>query len=324
MLLVVAAHAGVGFLSGGYVGVDVFFVLSGFLITGLLLHGAGRRGCVSFVDFYVRRAKRILPAATLTLIVSTIVSYNLLNYVRAKQVVWDSLWAAFFFANVRFAREGTDYLQRGQPPSPVQHYWSLSVEEQFYFVWPALLALALFGTALGRRSGALRKSKGGPVITVRALRRLLVVIVVAATASLAWSVHYTGIDPAAAYFSTFARVWELALGAMLAIGALQVGRLPAGWRAGIGWLGLAAIGAAAVRYSAITAFPGYAALLPTVGTAFVIAAGIGKEQPRFGVGRALSTRPLRYVGDRSYAFYLCTGPCSSSQRSTPVTTSRSA
>ena len=304
VVLVVAAHAGVGFLGGGYVGVDVFFVLSGFLITGLLLHGAERRGYVSFFDFYVRRAKRILPAATLTLVVTTIASYHLLNYVRAKQVVWDSLWASFFFANVRFARQGTDYFTHGQPPSPIQHYWSLSVEEQFYFVWPALLALVLFAVALGSRSGARRRSRGEPVITVWGVRRLVIVVAVVGAASLAWSVHYTGIDPTAAYFSTFARGWELALGAVLAIGATRVARLPPRWRTRIGWLGLAAIGAAALTYSDATAFPGYAALLPTVGTAFVIAAGLGTAQPRFGVGRALSTLPLRYVGDRSYAFYL--------------------
>lgn len=304
VLLVVADHAGVGFVNGGYVGVDVFFVLSGFLITGLLLHGAERRGYVSLSDFYIRRAKRILPAATLTLIVTMVVSSQLLNYVRAKQVVWDSLWASVFVANVRFAEQGTDYFTQGQPPSPVQQYWSLSVEEQFYFVWPALLALALFAAALGPRSAALRRSRDASVITVWAMRRLLIVVVVAAVASLVWSVHYTSVDPAAAYFSTLARGWELGLGAVLAIGAVRVGRLPPGWRVGIGWLGLTAICVAAVTYSRTTAFPGYAALLPTVGTALVIAAGLGKKPPRLGVGRALSTGALRYVGDRSYAFYL--------------------
>ena len=211
VLLVVLNHAGVSFLRGGYIGVDVFFVLSGFLITGILLAGAVKRGHVSLVDFYSRRARRIVPAATLTLVVTTIVAYELLNYVRAKQTVWDSLWASLFAANIRFAHQGADYFSQGQPPSPVQHYWSLSVEEQFYFVWPTLLSLALFGFVLGR---ARRRRVGGtPMITKWAVRRLLIAIVVATIASLVWSIHETSTLPAAAYFSTFARVWELGLGA---------------------------------------------------------------------------------------------------------------
>jgi peptidoglycan/LPS O-acetylase OafA/YrhL len=160
VLLVVLDHAGVSFLRGGYVGVDVFFVLSGFLITGILLAGAGKHGHVSFVDFYIRRARRILPAAALTLVATIVAAYYLLNYVRAKEAVWDSFWAAFFAANIRFAHEGTDYFAQGQPPSPVQHYWSLAVEEQFYLVWPALLSLTLFGVMRLRRSRAHRNSSG--------------------------------------------------------------------------------------------------------------------------------------------------------------------
>ena len=183
VLLVVLDHAGVRFLRGGYVGVDVFFVLSGFLITGILLAGAVKRGHVSLLNFYSRRARRILPAATLTLIVTTIVAYQLLNYVRAKQAVWDSFWASLFAANIRFAHQGADYFAQGQPPSLVQHYWSLAVEEQFYLVWPTLLPLALFGLVLGRASRR-RRVGGTPVITNWAMRRLLIVVVLATMASL--------------------------------------------------------------------------------------------------------------------------------------------
>jgi peptidoglycan/LPS O-acetylase OafA/YrhL len=115
VLLVVLDHAGVGFSKGGYVGVDVFFVLSGFLITGILLSGAGKRGYVSLSNFYVRRARRILPAAALTLIATDLAAYHLLNFVRAREAVSDSIWASFFAANVRFARQGTDYFAQGQP-----------------------------------------------------------------------------------------------------------------------------------------------------------------------------------------------------------------
>jgi Acyltransferase family len=150
VLMVAFGHAGVEFLKGGYVGVHVFFVLSDFLITGLLLSSAAKHGSVSLTDFYVRRARRILPAAALTLVVTVVVAYWLLNFVRAKQAVWDSLWASVFAANIHFAQQGTDYFAQGQPSSPVEHISSLAGEEQFYLVWPAVLSLVLFGAGLRR------------------------------------------------------------------------------------------------------------------------------------------------------------------------------
>src|SRR5436190_19933666 len=140
VLLVALSHAGVGFLPGGFVDVDVFFVLSGFLITGLLLVEAEANGRVSLVDFYVRRARRILPAAALTLVATDLASVFLLNFLRARDAVHDSLYAAAFGANFRFAARGTNYFAQTEPPSPLLHYWSLSVEALLYLVWPALLA----------------------------------------------------------------------------------------------------------------------------------------------------------------------------------------
>jgi peptidoglycan/LPS O-acetylase OafA/YrhL len=277
VLLVVLGHAGLPFLHGGYVGVDVFFVLSGYLITGLLLAQAGRDGRVRLVDFYVRRARRILPAAVLTLVVTDLAAHQLLNFVRAREAVSDSVWSALFAANVHFARIGSDYFAQNRPPSPVQHFWTLAVEEQFYLVWPVALSL-LLGVAFLRR-------------------RLLLVVSVGGLASLAWSIHATAASPAATYFSTAARAWELALGAMLALAGHRLRRTPGA----AGWLGLGLILAAGLAFSGSTPFPGWAALLPTVGAALVIAAGSGSDG---GVGRLLSLAPLRYVGDRSYAFYL--------------------
>jgi peptidoglycan/LPS O-acetylase OafA/YrhL len=276
ILLVVLDHAGVPFLKGGFVGVDVFFVLSGFLITGLLLAQVETGGRIRLGEFYARRARRILPAAALTLVVTDLVAFQLLNFVRAKETVTDSLWASLFGANFHFAHERSDYFAQSQPASALQNFWTLSVEEQFYLVWPIVLALLV-------------------VLAARLhVRASLAAIAVAGLASLAWSIYSTGATPVEAYFSTFSRAWELALGAALAIAAPRLARLPRYAQAVSSWFGLACIVTAAVLFSARTPFPGYAALLPTAGAVLVIAAG----------SRLLTIAPLRYLGDRSYALYL--------------------
>lgn len=303
VLLVALDHAGVGFLEGGYVGVDVFFVLSGYLITGVLVTAGERsrrdwfakreRRSQYFVGFYARRARRILPAAALTLAATDIASSHLLNLERAHQVLVDTVSAAFFVANFHFAAIGTDYFAKGAPPSPLQHFWSLSVEEQFYVVWPVLVAVALLGGTLLPHA---RRRVG--------LRGVALLAGIITAASFAFAVHDTHSSPVTAYFSTPARAWELGLGALLAVTAGRVARLPATVLAVTGWVGVAAIVAAACLYSASTPFPGAAALLPTLGAAAVIAAGLRTTQLRFALARLLALRPFGYVGDRSYTFYL--------------------
>jgi peptidoglycan/LPS O-acetylase OafA/YrhL len=277
VLVVMLNHGGVSGIGGGYIGVDVFFVISGFLITGWLQRRIDREGRVPFGAFYAARARRILPAAALTIIVTAVATHWLVNVVRGTQVDHDAIWSAFFAANIHFARVGTDYFAQSQPPSPLQHYWSLAVEEQFYVVWPALLAVLLFAR---RRS-----------VVVAAL-------VIAAGGSLAWSIVSTASTPTSAYFSSPARAWELAVGALLALGWRHAERVPRPARATLGWAGLAAIIAATVAYSSSTAFPGYAALLPVLGAAALIAADGA------GPGRLLALRPLTYTGDISYSLYL--------------------
>jgi peptidoglycan/LPS O-acetylase OafA/YrhL len=295
VLLVVLAHAGVGLLPGGFVGVDVFFVLSGFLITGLLLAEVQATGTISLIDFYVRRARRILPAAALTLLATDVAAFFLLNFLRARDTVHDSLYTAVFAANFRFAARGMDYFAQTDPPSPLLHYWSLAVEEQFYLVWPALLSIVIFALALAQR----RRRAGQP-----RSRPLLLVVVLLSGISLGWSVHLTATLPVAAYFSPLTRAWELGLGCALAVGASTLMRVPPRGRLVMGWAGLAAIVTAAVMFSERTSFPGFAALLPTVGTALAIAAGIGDRHSRLAVARLLALRPPCFIGDRSYAFYL--------------------
>jgi peptidoglycan/LPS O-acetylase OafA/YrhL len=295
VLLVVLAHAGVGFVPGGFVGVDVFFVLSGFLITGLLLEEARAHGSVSLLEFYVRRARRILPAAALTLVATDAAALFLLNFVHARAAVVDSLNAGAFAANFHFAAIGVDYFARQTPPSPILHYWSLSVEEQFYVAWPLLLSLALFGVAR-------RRSRGAP--GAQHERRRLLVVVVLAGSSLGWSISLTQAVPATAYFSPFTRAWELGLGAAIAVAASTIERTPPAARLIMGWAGIFAVVYSAVAFSDGTPFPGAFALVPTVGTALAIVAGMGSGAPRFSVGRVLSVRPMCIVGDRSYALYL--------------------
>ncbi|TYL55387.1 acyltransferase [Nocardioides sp. BGMRC 2183] len=292
VLTVVADHAGIGLLSGGFIGVDVFFVLSGFLITSLLVKEADREGRISLLGFYARRARRILPAATVVLLAILAFAAATLSYLRVERIATDVGWAAVFLANIRFADLGTDYFAEGLPPSPVQHYWSLAVEEQFYLVWPPLLMLVLW--LAGRRTA--RRLGTRPVAAVAA------VVAALGVASFAWSVHLLGDNQTAAYFSSLGRAWELAVGALLAVVASRFERMPTTLRWVLSGGGLAAIMVAAVGYDASTSFPGPAALLPVLGTAAVLAAGIGVDA--VGPARVLTVRPLTWIGDLSYSWYL--------------------
>ncbi len=209
VLLVVLNHAGVPALQGGYVGVDVFFVVSGFLITGLLLKEAERGRRISLLGFYARRARRILPAATLVLAVTVVSSFALIGGTNAARTAEDGQWAALFASNFRAISQGTDYWASDLPPSPLQHYWSLAVEEQFYLFWPAaMMAVA----AIGRR------------VTLRT--RLTFLLAVTIAVSLTWSVYATTENASAAYFSPLTRTWELAAGAIIAVLTPTIMRLP--------------------------------------------------------------------------------------------------
>jgi len=292
--LVALAHAGMPGLSGGYIGVDVFLVLSGYLISSLLLHEATSTGSVSLVAFYARRARRILPAATFTLVVTALVATLMLPYTRANQIVQDVLWATFFGANVHESALGTDYFTADLPPSPVQHFWSLAVEEQFYVVWPALLVLVL---AVG-----LRHHRAGALGARRRLPLLALLVVALCAGSWWWAQELTATNPTAAYFSTPARVWELGAGALLALtGRLPV-RLPFLASALMSWGGTIAVLVAATTFDASTPVPGRAALLPVLGTVALLAAGAAG--PGAGACRLLSGKWLSRLGDLSYGFYL--------------------
>jgi peptidoglycan/LPS O-acetylase OafA/YrhL len=283
-----------GWPRGGFVGVDVFFVISGFLITGNLLRMAETKGTVSFRKFYWNRVRRIVPAATVVLILTYLASTLVFQPFRAHQVGVDALFAFIFFANWHFAIQGTDYFNPGAAVSPIQHYWSLSIEEQFYFVWPALIFLISVVVVRRAWNHARRMAIAG------------VVMALIVAASLAWALHETASAQTWAYFNTFARVWELGIGALLAIGAGALASIPQALKPLLSWLGLALT--AASLWLIIDDAPGFPApwaLLPVVGAALVIVAGVG-EEPRWL--EFLRNPVSTYVGDISYSLYLLHWP----------------
>jgi peptidoglycan/LPS O-acetylase OafA/YrhL len=326
VLLVALNHARIPFLSGGYIGVDVFFVLSGFFITGLLLReGFGNQdglGRISMRNFYARRARRILPAACLTLLVTSLAVYFVYDlmgadFLATKTTLEDAFSAALFFANFHFISTANNYFAQATTtmPSPFQHFWSLSVEEQFYVVWPSLLALTFYGCRRWIRlpvrkhhssveQGVIGRSGQAVIEHQRRQATWIIGILIAAVSigSLVWSIQATGANPQAAYFSTPVRVWEFGIGAGLSLLAARPRKLPKRVVALLGWIGIAMIVIAAVIFSSITVFPGYTALLPVIGAGLVILAGM--DPIKLSVGRLLAWRPLTVIGDRSYAFYL--------------------
>jgi peptidoglycan/LPS O-acetylase OafA/YrhL len=286
ILLVVAYHVGLPFVSGGFVGVDVFFVISGFLITGLVLREMQTTGTVSVVSFYARRAKRLLPASAVVLVFVVIASFVVVSKVDRTQVGLDVMAASLFAANWSFGLSAVDYFSAGIP-SPVLHFWSLSVEEQFYLVWPWLLLLL---TIPARRLG---RSLVPP---------LLIGLAVVAVPSLWWSIQQTESAAGWAYISSLTRAWELAVGGGLAMLVPFLARMPRAVAAMLGWAGLLAIVWAALTYDELTPFPGSAALVPVLGTAALVAAGT--RLPDAGASRLMAARPMVHIGGLSYSWYL--------------------
>lgn len=265
-------------------GVDVFFVISGYLITGLLQRELTKNGSISLPRFYSRRVRRLAPVATLVLL-ATLAATPLLPEALWSSTAWEVVASAMYVENWRLSWLAIDYLGAGETPSPVQHYWSLSIEEQFYILWPGIM---IAGTALARR------------MSLPPRLGLLLILWALTVTSFVASVALTRRSPESAYFLTHTRAWELGLGGLLALHSLPplAGRIRELMRS----LGLGAIIISAVTYSEETAFPGYAAVLPTLGTALVIAAGA--TQARWSSFRLLACRPSQQLGDISYSLYL--------------------
>jgi peptidoglycan/LPS O-acetylase OafA/YrhL len=287
-------HAGVPGVGGGYIGVDVFFVVSGFLITGLLWREASATGTVGLAAFYGARARRLLPAAVTVLVATCVASVVLLPPLQARSVIGDGIASALYAGNYRFAIQGTDYLTADGPPSPLQHYWSLGVEEQFYLLWPALI----IGTAWLLARSARRTGVGAS----RSVVPYVLVLGVLATVSFMVSLASTDTWPSWAYFSLPTRAWELAVGGLIALTATAWRHLPGPSAAVVGWGGLALIVVTCTQIGEETPYPGTTALLPVLGTALVIGAGCATTE--IGVGHVLSKPAMRAIGRLSYSWYL--------------------
>jgi len=337
VLLVVAYHFAPGLVPGGFVGVDVFFVISSFLITGHLLREVRTTGRIDLPAFWAGRVRRILPAALAT--VAAVVAATLLLEPETQwgQASRQALASVFSVQNWVLAADAVDYLAAEYQPTALQHFWSLGVEEQFYLAWPLLVAgaavLAARRTVLRRSLFPLRsvfQGRGGDRFP--ALAGALFGAV--AVASLGWSIHLTGAGDPAAYFVTPTRAWELAAGGLLALGmesrpergrdhgqGRDAGRTPVRPRPGFlrpgswrPWLwpaparavvalaGFSAVATASFGYDAGTPFPGLAAALPVAGTAAVIAAG--ETSGPLPLTRITGLAPVQWVGDVSYSLYL--------------------
>jgi peptidoglycan/LPS O-acetylase OafA/YrhL len=294
ILWVVGTHASIPWLSGGFVGVDVFFVLSGFLITGLLVQEMAHGGRLDFADFYIRRLRRLLPALAVMLIGSSVLAAVLLSHAEQQTQASAGWSAALWWSNVHFALARLDYFAPDTETNIFLHTWSLGVEEQFYLLWPALIYLLLRGRSFA--AGMAR------------LRWTMVSITVA---SLVACIVLTFAAPQFAFYMMPLRAWQFASGALLWIyfanDAKQVStaeqrgvvvyKLP--W---IGWLGLALLLGAGVCLDANHPYPGFRALIPTMGAVCIIASGCYRTG--HGVSRWLSSKPMQAIGAISYSWYL--------------------
>ena len=283
VMLVVGYHLFPSRLTGGYIGVDVFFVISGYLITDHLLREVAQTGRLSVFRFWARRVRRLLPASLLVLSVCTALTALVVPATLWDRSIRELVASTFYVQNWALARDAVGYSAVNNVPTLVQHYWTLSTEEQFYFVWPLMVAIGAFAV----RPKSVRLG-------------LTILIVCVAAASLAYSVVATSHNPDAAYFVTPTRVWEFAAGGLLALSHPRISLVAA--RAAVGWIGLAAILSAGLMLDGDTPFPGWIALVPVLGTAAVIAAGTSHS--KMAAAYWLSRRPATWVGDISYSIYL--------------------
>lgn len=283
-LLVAIYHIWLGSVSGG---VDVFFVVSGYLITTSVLSRFENNGRFDYFSYVLNLGKRLIPIAFTVLSFTAIGAFLLLPKVQWKQIVAEIYSSVFYVENWQLARNAVDYLAQNNEASPVQHYWALSVQGQFYIIWPLVIFVAFL---LARK-----------LFKTPFRKTLLVVLITIFTLSISYSISITNSNQPWAYFDTFARVWEFSLGGILAL-LLPYLKTNKYISFIIGWLGLSIICLTGILLPVSTVFPGYAALLPISGVMFIIISA--ENHTKYGVDRLLSTKPFLYFGSVSYGFYL--------------------
>ncbi|MDR0505014.1 MAG: acyltransferase, partial [Bifidobacteriaceae bacterium] len=282
VMMVLVYHLWGNFLGGAFVGVDIFFVISGFLITQHLISHPPTN-CFDLVVFWGKRIRRLLPAAFTVIAVTLLFAWLFMPSTLRGNTASSAFGATLYFANWQLSAAAVDYLAATASPTPFQHFWSLAVEEQFYLIWPVIVGVA---AGLGRRFGK-------PNIL-----GLLMALVTAG--SLAYCIHKTATDSAAAYFVTPGRVWELASGGLLAVGYPQIHRyMQSRWwlRRLAGGSGLVVMLASCWLIRSDANFPGVVAIWPVLGALLVIAAGPQSE-------RFAKYSPIQFLGNASYSIYL--------------------
>ncbi|MGB3686055.1 MAG: acyltransferase family protein [Ornithinimicrobium sp.] len=280
-LLVAAYHVWFGRVSGG---VDVFFVIAGFMVTTTLLRHLDRTGRIDIGRYLGRLLVRLLPNALVVLAVVALASWWLVPITRQDEVYAQITASALYYENWELASRSVDYLNRGFTSSPVQHFWAMSIQGQFYLIW-----LALFVIMLALASARPRRAIG-------------VVMAVVVAGSFVFSVAFTAMQQSVAYFHTGARVWEFGVGGLLALSLAWWPTLSRRASFALGWLGLLAIVSCGAVLSVGTSFPGWIALWPVTGAALILVAGT--HDSRWSASALLSSRPLVSLGSVSYALYL--------------------
>jgi peptidoglycan/LPS O-acetylase OafA/YrhL len=281
ILFVVAFHCGIPALRSGFIGVDVFFVLSGYLITGLLVGEIEKKSRLDLLQFYARRARRLLPASALTLLVTTALACLLLAPSEIAFAGRAARATSAYASNIFFAFNAADYFAPGVEGNPMLHTWSLAVEEQFYFFWPLVVMAGLQW--------------------LRSRRALLSLLSVIAAVSFVSCVYFTGTKPTFAFYQLPARAWEFGIGGLVAVLGRQSLRGKPFVYSVLGWTGFAVVLAAACTMRS-EGFPGWVAAIPAIG---VLAVLVGGEQTTpYGIGRLLGSKPLQWFGKLSYSWYL--------------------
>jgi peptidoglycan/LPS O-acetylase OafA/YrhL len=271
VLLVILHHAFPEFLPGGFFGVDIFFVISGYIITQILVRDRETKWSRFFLEFYARRIRRILPSALLIIVTTTLASYYFLGEITGADTALDGIYATLFIANIHFNSAAVDYFASSLPQPILQHYWSLSIEEQFYFLWPLIF-----------------------FITARYRRLALITVLSISSLSFLWALSEIAKGSGTAYFSTQTRVWELGAGAALAlIGKTKPHRF-------LSNMVLLAVLIAAFTIKDGVNFPGGSALIVVVATLILLWSG--SDNP------LISNKAMVYLGDLSYLLYLVHWP----------------